>query len=374
MGTPSLFVTPDHARGRRNEPPLHPPATRWGKLAAVAPRIEAGLPRGSRRPGGRRSPRRRTIPRRRSAAPSGMGEQPFPTCSLAANPARRSPKGAANRQRLPHRVGTPDNAAPRGGRRQQSGRSSTRCGSETGSEPAACRPCHAGSPGTPAHAHPPRSSRPGVSARSSPAARPPCWPGTHSLSGPRRCPRSMTPGTAAAPAPGCWLRCLRSMRSGTAAEKLLQPEAAKGYGTEAEAAAERGLILRITWLQLYAIAKAIGVQRLLHSYNSRYTHNRPRRAAAASGQGLRAAAARLLLLPSAERPSAAARCCSSPGRASGSGRRRIAPQLLHAAAAAEGRARQGGALAHPAAPAHLPTQRKQQQSLACRPGFPAAVA
>ena len=39
----------------------------------------------------------------------------------------------------------------------------------------------------------------------------------------------MTPGTAAAPAPGCWLRCLRSMRSGTAAERLLLLEAAKGY-------------------------------------------------------------------------------------------------------------------------------------------------
>lgn len=40
----------------------------------------------------------------------------------------------------------------------------------------------------------------------------------------------MTPGTAAAPAPGCWLRCLRSMRSGTAAESALLPVAAKDDG------------------------------------------------------------------------------------------------------------------------------------------------
>lgn len=107
-----------------------------------------------------------------------------------------------------------------------------------------------------------------------------------------------------------------------------------------------------------------------HSYNSCYAHNRPRRPAAASGQGLRSgsgkAAAPALsgaarscctLLQqhgpgfgqwsAASRPAAAARCCSSTGRA-----------------------RQGGALAHPAAPAHLPTQRKQRQSRACRPGFP----
>lgn len=132
----------------------------------TAPPTAAGIHWALRRPGGRRSAHRRTIPRRRSAAPSRQGKRPFVGCGIAAKPARRSPQAAANRQRLPPRVGAPAVAAPRGGKRQQSGRSSARCGSETGSEPAACRPCHAGSPGTPAHAHPPRSSGPGVSARS----------------------------------------------------------------------------------------------------------------------------------------------------------------------------------------------------------------
>ena len=92
-----------------------------------------------------------------------------------------------------------------------------------------------------------------------------------------------------------------------------------------------------------------------------------------AAKGCEAAAAKLLLLPSAERPAAAARCCSSTGRASVSGRRHLGPQLLHAAAAA--RAGQGRAAPSraPAAPAHLPTQRKQQKSRAFRPGFPAAV-
>lgn len=75
-----------------------------------------------RRPGGRRSAHRRTIPRRRSAAPSRQGERPFVGCGIAAKPARRSPQAAANRQRLPHRQGAPAVAAPRGGKRQQSGR------------------------------------------------------------------------------------------------------------------------------------------------------------------------------------------------------------------------------------------------------------
>lgn len=90
-----------------------------------------------------------------------------------------------------------------------------RCGSETGSKPAACRPCHAGSPGTPAHAHPPRSSSPGVFARSSPTARPPCRPGTHSLSGsplpslhdPRGCCCTGSRLPAALPALGALRHC-----------------------------------------------------------------------------------------------------------------------------------------------------------------------
>ena len=110
------------------------------------------------------------------------------------------------------------------------------------------------------------------------------------------------------------------------------------------------LILRITWLQLYAIAKAIGVQRLLHSYNSCYTHNRagqasgskrPRatscsgKAAAPALSGAARSCCTLLqqhgpgfrLWLAASRPAAAARCCSSTGRA-----------------------RQGGALARPRRP------------------------
>ena len=112
------------------------------------------------------------------------------------------------------------------------------------------------------------------------------------------------------------------------------------------------------------------MQRLLHSYNSCYTHNRagqasgskrPRatrcsgKAAAPALSGAARSCCTLLQQhgpgfgqwSAASRPAAAARCCSSTGRA-----------------------RQGGALAHPAAPAHLPTQRKQRQSRACRPGFP----
>lgn len=101
----------------------------------------------------------------------------------------------------------------------------------------------------------------------------------------------MTPGTAAAPAPGCWLRCLRTLRFGNAAGQLLLPEVAKEYGTKPEAAQCPALILRITWLRLFAIAKAIDVQRLLHSHNPRYTHNRAGqisgsgRARATSGSG-----------------------------------------------------------------------------------------
>lgn len=98
----------------KGTPPLHPPASRWGKLAAAATPIAAGIPWALRRPDGRRSAHRRTIPRRRSAAPSGQGERPFVKCGIAAKPARRSPQAAANRQRLPHRQGAPAIAAPRG--------------------------------------------------------------------------------------------------------------------------------------------------------------------------------------------------------------------------------------------------------------------
>lgn len=113
MGTPSLSLLLTMHTGEGNAPPA-PPATRWGKLAAAATPIAAGIPWALRRPGGRRSAHRRTIPRRRSAAPSGQGERPFVKCGIAAKPARRSPQAAANRQRLPLRVGAPAVAAPRG--------------------------------------------------------------------------------------------------------------------------------------------------------------------------------------------------------------------------------------------------------------------
>lgn len=207
-----------------------------------------------------------------------------------------------------------------------------------------------------------------------PAARPPCWPGTHSLSGPRRCPRSMTPGTAAAPAPGCWLRCLISMRSGTAAARLLQPEAAQSYGTKPKATAVRGLILRITALQLYAIASncrvAFGNTRITPVM--RITGHAGQRQQAA--KGCEAAAAKLLLLPSAERPAAAARCCSSTGRASVSGRRHLGPQLLHGAAAA--RAGQGRAAPSrtPPPPPTCPPSASSGKAGPVGLAFPAAVA
>jgi hypothetical protein len=128
------------------------------------------------------------------------------------------------------------------------------------------------------------------------------------------------------------------------------------------------LILRITWLQLYAIAKAIGVQRLLHSYNSCYTHNRAGqasgskrpRATSCSGKAavpaLSGAARSCCTLlqqhgpgfgqwSAASRPAAAARCCSSTGRA-----------------------RQGGALARPRRPrppAH-PAQAAEKPGLSAR--------
>lgn len=88
----------------------------------------------------------------------------------------------------------------------------------------------------------------------------------------------------------------------TAAGGLQILVTAWGYGPEPETAAVRGLILRITLLN-YA-------QRNF-AHNSCYTHNRPRRVAAAAGQGLRAAAVKQR-----------------------SGPQRSGPQLLHAAAAA----------------------------------------
>lgn len=127
VGTPSLFVTPDHAHGRRERPPCTPPLTRWGELAAAAPRIAAGHPRALRRPGGRRSARRRTIPRRRSAAPSGQGERPFVKCGIAAKPAAA----------LPGRGSKPPAATPSG---RCSRNRSAAAGKDSGSYAQCCRP------------------------------------------------------------------------------------------------------------------------------------------------------------------------------------------------------------------------------------------
>lgn len=172
-----------------------------------------------------RNARRRTIPRRRSAAPSRQGDRPFLKCGFAAKPARRSPQAAANRQRLPPRVGAPAVAAPRG----ESGSKA-----DEAAHAAALRPEAAGSV-PPLPCWQPRHPSPRTTAAQQRAGRfrsvVSCGPATMlaglALAQRRsRCPRSMTPGTAAAPAPGCWLRCRISMRSGTAAAKLLQPGAA----------------------------------------------------------------------------------------------------------------------------------------------------
>lgn len=149
----------------------------------------------------------------------------------------------------------------------------------------------------------------------------------------------------AALAPSCrrWRRTPQ-----TAAVRLRTPAAAWGYGPEPEAAAVRGLILRITLLN-YA-------QRNF-AHNSCYTHNRPRRVAAAAGQGLRTAAVKQR-----------------------SGPQRSGPQQRHGAAAARaglvavvggisarscctlrsstGRAKQGGPPARAPAPAH-PARRRR---------------
>ena len=92
-----------------------------------------------------------------------------------------------------------------------------------------------------------------------------------------------------------------------------------------------------------------------HSHNPCYTHNRPRRVAAANGQGLRAAAARLLLRPSAERPAAAALRSSSTGRAFGPWLAASRPAAAALRSSGTGRARQGPPpCAGPRPPAPLP--------------------
>lgn len=123
----------------------------------------------------------------------------------------------------------------------------------------------------------------------------------------------------AALAPSCrrWRRTPQ-----TAAVRLRTPAAAWGYGPEPEAAAVRGLILRITLLN-YA-------QRNF-AHNSCYTHNRPRRVAAAAGQGLRTAAVKQRSGPQRSGPQQRHGAAAAEGRAGGRGWRHLGPQLLHAA-------------------------------------------
>lgn len=99
----------------------------------------------------------------------------------------------------------------------------------------------------------------------------------------------------------------------------------------------------------------------------------PGGSAAAAGQGLRAAAVKQRSGPQRSGPqqrhgAAAARAglVAVGGGISG-------PQLLHAAQQ-HGPGKAGRRPRAPRRPRPPPTQRKQQQSRACRPGFPAAVA
>lgn len=165
MGTPSLFVTPAHAYGRRERPPpAPPPLTRWGGgswLLLLHPVGAAPVPRAA-------------AAKARAALPD-----------RSSKPQTATPSGRYSRDRSAARARTAaamhSAAAP--------------ASASGGATPSAFRQPRRWHwlPRHPTHARPPRGSSQGVSARSSPAARPPCRPGTHSLSGPRRCPRSMTP-------------------------------------------------------------------------------------------------------------------------------------------------------------------------------------
>ena len=235
MGPPSLFVTPAHANGRRERPPLHPPPlTRWGGgswLLLLHPVGAAPVPRAAAAKARAALPDRSSKPQ--AAAPSGR-------CSRDRSAARARTAAAM------HSAAAPASAT----------------GVATPSEfrqPRRWRwlPRH------PAQARPPPQQRAGRF-RSVVSCGPATVQAGHALAQRRsRCPRSMTPGTAAAPAPGCWLRCLRTLRFGNAAGQLLLPEAAKEYGTKPEAAQCPALILRITWLRLCAIAQQLPGARAL---------------------------------------------------------------------------------------------------------------
>lgn len=203
----------------KRECPVGTPSLLSVWCSRTSPPIAAGHPWALRRPGGRRSAHRRTIPRRRSAAPSGQGERPFVKCGFAAKPARRSPQAAANRQRLPLRVGAPAVAAPRG----ESGSKADEAARAAALRPKANRQ-RAAPAMLAAPAPQPTHNRRAAAGRAFPLGRS-CGPAPmlagHALAQrPRRCPRSMTPGTAAAPATGYRLRLLRPAADGGALRKL----------------------------------------------------------------------------------------------------------------------------------------------------------
>lgn len=289
----------------------------------------------------------------------------------------RSPRGAPRKQQQTASGYPIGKALPqsqrRAGKAAAKRTKQARCGSETGSKPEACRPCHAGSPGTPAHAQPPRSSGPGVSARS--LLRPAPMLAGHALAQ-RPPPLSSLHDTRHRSCTGS--RLLAALPDLHALRHCSGKAAAAGSGLELRNETESN---NCAWpnsahnsASVIRNCKQLPCCLWQHSYNSCYAHNRPRRPAAASGQGLRAAAAKLLLLPSAERPAAAARCCSSTGRASVSGRRHLGPQLLHAAAAA--RAGQGRAAPSrtPPPPPTCPPSASSGKAGPVGLAFPAAVA
>ena len=364
------FVSPVHAHGRRERPPPAPPPLRGGgELEAAAAPEASGYHCRTRRP---RLPlvRHRPSAGLRPAPPTGSQPALMSSAGL-----RRSPRGAprkaqANRQRVPPSVGH--------SRDRSAARASSGSVAAPASAPGVATPSDFRQPRRwhwrprhPAPTGPPRSSGPGVSARSLPAPPAGC---TRSLTGSRRCPRSMTPGTAAAPAPGCWPRLLRPAALGGALRKLRRhgcgsrkrPRVRTGTGS----GPAPGPNSAHNMASVIRNCKQLTCRPGRHSYNSCYAHNRAGRVSGSKRPRATSSSGKAVHRPPAERPAAAARCSRCTGRAGGRGRRHIGPQLLHAAQQ-HGPGKAGRPPSRAPAPAH-PAQRKQQQSRACRPGFPAA--
>lgn len=171
VGTPSLFVTPDHAHGRRGRPPLHPPADAVGGVSWLL----------LLHPVGAAPVLRAAAAKARAALPDRISQPEAATPSGRCSRDRSAARGKAGKMGISTKNGAaaqhPDTAL---------------C---TVLPPQPAPPAQlplldsdspavgTGCPGTPPTHDRRRSSGPGVSARSSPAARPPCRPGTHSLSG-----------------------------------------------------------------------------------------------------------------------------------------------------------------------------------------------